>query len=72
MVEGFSYEDVTFDDGRGKFPEDLKARAPLGTRQRIKRTAEIEGISAGELIRRALTAYLDRRNENGPLHEACA
>jgi hypothetical protein len=72
MLEGFSYESMTFDDGRGKFPEDLKARAPLGTRQRIKRTAEIEGISAGELIRRALAAYLDQHNGRSTSHEACA
>lgn len=58
MLEGFSYEGLTFDDGRGKYPEDVKARAPLGTREQIKRKAEEEGISAGEVIRRAVTAYL--------------
>ncbi|MBQ0820989.1 hypothetical protein KBI52_12305 [Microvirga sp. HBU67558] len=62
MIESFSYEHLNFDDGRGKYPEPLKAQAPLGTRAKIKRAAEKEGISAGELIRRAVFSYLDSNN----------
>ena len=59
MLEELSYEGLTFDDGRGQYPERLKAVAPLGTRARIRKIAEREGLTAGEVIRRALSAYFD-------------
>jgi Ribbon-helix-helix protein, copG family len=58
MLEAPSFENVAFSDGRGKYPEDLKVRIPLGMRNKVKRKAEEEGISAGELIRRAVLSYL--------------
>jgi len=63
MLNDFSYEDLVFNDNRGKLPEDVKARAPLGTRARIKRAAENEGVSHGEIIRRALMAYLGGQSD---------
>ena len=63
MLEGISYEGLTFDDGRGKYPENVKVRAPLGTREQINKVAEKEGTSAGEVIRRALAFYLTGQNE---------
>ena len=59
MVENFSPEGLVFDDGRGRYPDVIKAPAPLGMRAHVKRVAESEGISAGELIRRAVMAYID-------------
>ncbi len=58
MLDDLMFEGLTFDDGRGLYPERLKAAVPLGTRVRVKRKAEEEGISAGELIRRAVQFYL--------------
>jgi hypothetical protein len=59
MLEGFSYDDLKFDDGRGKYPEEVKVLAPLGTRAKVKSAAERQGITASELIRRALVCYLN-------------
>ena len=43
-----------FDDGRGLYPDTIRAKAPLGMRKTIQRAAAIEGVGAGEFIRRAL------------------
>ena len=39
-----------FDDGRGLYPDTIRAKAPLGMRKTIQRAAAIEGVSAGEFI----------------------
>jgi hypothetical protein len=62
MLEEFSYENVVFADGRGAYPERVKAVVPLGTRAKIKRIADKEAISTSEVIRRALASYLDRHD----------
>ncbi len=59
MFDGLPYEGLNFDDGRGKYPEPLKIQAPLGTRAKIKRVASAEGISSGELVRRAVSSYIE-------------
>jgi hypothetical protein len=59
MVDELSHEGPTFDDGRGKYPEDLKIRAPRGSRARIREVAEREGVSVGEFIRRAIGARIE-------------
>ena len=70
MLDGYDYENLTFDDGRGAYPEDIRSRAPLGTRARLQRKAREEGISNGEVIRRAVMSYLtggkDRDGYSGP------
>ncbi len=58
MLDDRFFENVTFDDGRGRYPDIIKAPAPLGMRSRVKRKAQEQGISAGELIRRAVSAYI--------------
>jgi hypothetical protein len=45
MLDELSSEGLTFDDGRGLYPESLKAHVPLGTRVRVRRKADAEGIS---------------------------
>ncbi len=65
MRDDFAFEGVEFDDGRGLYPERVRAPAPLGTNARLKRRATEEGISAGELIRRAVFSYLGGQGE-GP------
>ena len=58
MLEGFSYDGLGFSDSRGKFPEPLRAQVPLGTRAKMKRVATAQGITCGEVVRRALSSYL--------------
>ena len=41
-----------------KFPDEVRARAPRGFRERVKRAAEAERVSAGEFVRRAIAARL--------------
>ena len=48
-----------FDDGRGLYPDTIRAKAPLGMRKTIQRAAAIEGVSAGEFIRRALRSRIE-------------
>ena len=64
MIERVNYEGLKFDDGRGKYPEPLKIQAELGTRAKIKRVAKSEGISAGELVRRAVSSYIEDGRKN--------
>jgi hypothetical protein len=64
MFDGLPYEGLNFDDGRGKYPEPLKIQAPLGTRAKIKRVASAEGISSGELVRRAVSSYIEGGRKN--------
>jgi Ribbon-helix-helix protein, copG family len=66
------YEGVVFTDGRGQYPERLKIATTRGTRARIKRAAEREGLSTSEIIRRAVAAYLERFGGPGGSHEARA
>jgi hypothetical protein len=65
-------DDFIFDDTNGRYPEDVKARAPHGTRARIRKAAECEGLSTREIIRRALLAYLDSPAGLRGSHEAWA
>jgi hypothetical protein len=64
------YEGFVFTDGRGQYPERLKIATTRGTRARIKRAAETQGLSTSEIIRRALTAYLERLGGPGGSHQA--
>lgn len=41
-------------DGRGIFPEDVKAKAPLGMRKAIAMAAERRNMTHAEYIRQAL------------------
>jgi hypothetical protein len=58
MVENFSPEGLVFDDGRGRYPDVIKAPARSDARSR-EASCRKRGISAGELIRRAVMAYID-------------
>jgi hypothetical protein len=53
------FQEVDFDDGRGEYSDVIRARAPRGLRERVKEVAEQEGVSAAELIRRAVFSYLN-------------
>jgi hypothetical protein len=47
------------DDGRGRFPEDLRVKAPRGARAAIAAAAQIKNISHSEYIRQALLGCLE-------------
>jgi hypothetical protein len=41
------------DDGRGRFPEDLRVKAPRGARAAIAAAAELKNTSHSECVRQA-------------------
>jgi hypothetical protein len=47
------------DDGRGRFPEDLRVKVPRGARAAIAAAAEIKNISHSEYVRQALLRCLE-------------
>jgi hypothetical protein len=47
------------DDGRGLFPEDLRVKAPRGSRAAIAAAAEIKHTSHSEYVRQAILRCLD-------------
>jgi hypothetical protein len=59
------FQEVNFDDGRGEYSDVIRARAPRGLREKIKAVAEQEGVSAAELIRRAVVNAITQREQAG-------
>ena len=47
------------DDGRGRFPEDLRVKAPRGARAAIAAAAAIKNTSHSEYVRQALFHCLE-------------
>jgi len=47
------------DDGRGRFPEDLRVKAPRGSRAAIAAAAELKHTSHSEYVRQALLRSLE-------------
>ena len=47
------------DDGRGRFPEDLRVKAPRGARAAIAAAAAIKDTSHSEYVRQALLQCLE-------------
>jgi len=46
------------DDGRGRFPEDLRVKAPRGARAAIAAAAQLKHTSHSEYVRQALLRVL--------------
>ncbi len=46
------FEAPQFNDGRGLYPETIKARTWRGTADTLKSMAIAEGVSVGEFVRR--------------------
>jgi hypothetical protein len=46
------------DDGRGRFPEDLRVKAPRGVKAAIAAAAQLKHTSHSEYIRQALLSAL--------------
>lgn len=53
-----AYEPI-IDDGRGRFPEDLRVKAPRGARAAIAAAAELKHTSHSEYVRQALLRCLE-------------
>ena len=47
------------DDGRGRFPEDLRVKAPRGARAAIAAAARIKSTTQAEYVRQALLRSLE-------------
>jgi hypothetical protein len=47
-----SYQPI-IDDGRGRFPEDLRVKAPRGARAAIAAAAQLKHTSYAEYVRQA-------------------
>ena len=47
------------EDGRGRFPEDLRVKAPRGARAAIAAAAAIKNTSHSEYVRQALFHCLE-------------
>lgn len=63
MLQGFSAEAFDFNSGRVQYPEEIKARAPLGFRDQIRQAAAAEGVGMGEFIRRAIADRIETVNQ---------
>ena len=46
-------------DGRGRFPEDLRVKAPRGARAAIAAAAQLKHTSHSEYVRQAILRCLD-------------
>jgi hypothetical protein len=55
------------DDGRGLYPDTIRAKAPLGMRKAIQRAAAVEGVSAGEFVRRAVRSRVEAVAQGKPV-----
>jgi hypothetical protein len=53
-----AYQPV-IDDGRGRFPEDLRVRAPRGAKAAIAAAAQLKHTSHAEYVRQALLRSLE-------------
>ena len=53
-----AYQPV-IDDGRGRFPEDLRVKAPRGARAAIAAAADRKHTSYAEYVRQALLRSLE-------------
>ena len=47
------------EDGRGRFPEDLRVKAPRGARAAIAAAAQIKNTTHSEYVRQALLRCLE-------------
>jgi hypothetical protein len=53
-----AYQPV-IEDGRGRFPEDLRVKAPRGVRAAIAAAAQLKHTSHSEYVRQALLRSLE-------------
>ncbi len=56
---------IEFDDGRGQFPDVIRARVPRGFRNQVKAAAQAAGVPLSELVRRAITEHVQALQDGG-------
>ncbi len=49
---------MAFDDGRGEYPDVIRARVPRGFRAQVKQAAQAAGVPLSELVRRAIMEHV--------------
>jgi hypothetical protein len=60
MTYDEAYQPI-IEDGRGRFPEDVRFKAPRGLRQAIAKAAELDHTTQAEWTRRALLDSLSAK-----------
>lgn len=45
---------LAFDDGRGRYPEEMKVRTPRGTQEAIRQAAQRNALSVSAFVRLAV------------------
>ena len=48
-----------------RYPDEVRARAPRGLRDRLKRAADAERVTMGEFVRRAVTERIESVSREG-------
>jgi predicted HicB family RNase H-like nuclease len=66
------YEAIKYNDERGKYPEIITVRVPVGLRDAVRQVAETEAVSMQELIRRAIGERVERLSADRYKHSALA
>jgi predicted HicB family RNase H-like nuclease len=68
------YEASKYNDERGKYPEIITVRVPVGLRDAVRQVAASEHVSMQELIRRAIGERIERLagGVNGSDLSSCA
>jgi predicted HicB family RNase H-like nuclease len=56
---------IKYNDERGKYPEIITVRVPVGLRDAVRQVAASEHVSMQELIRRAIGERIERLTGNG-------
>jgi predicted HicB family RNase H-like nuclease len=59
------FEAIKHNDERGKYPEIITVRVPVGLRDAVRQVAASEHVSMQELIRRAIGERIERLTGNG-------
>lgn len=49
-----------------RYPDEVRARAPRGFRDRVKRAANAERITMGEFVRRAVAERIEAVSQDDP------
>jgi hypothetical protein len=66
------YETIKYNDERGKYPEIITVRVPVGLRDAVRQVAASEHVSMQELIRCAIGERVERLSANRHKHSPLA
>jgi predicted HicB family RNase H-like nuclease len=66
------FEAIKHNDERGKYPEIITIRVPVGLRDAVRQVAASEHVSMQELIRRAIGERIERLSVDSHKHSVLA